>query len=532
MIKITVNQSVEDALERAFPRPEGAAYRALQKYIGVVESMINAALLRGLTAEEKKLGVYSISTSDLANKGGQIGSQKVRLHKWLREKNLEIVQTVVAGSKFTGKHSLVKLSSLVSVQDDVQAVAQGLAQATTDEEIDAYLSGDDVSNAALFDHLYPEYQVEWRPEKLTELFDWVPVDIASVKAYAVWLENQSQHIKGAKKDTALRQALTIIGVATHTRGYFVQRKKPSAFGRMYYEGTSVQGVNRELRRAMLGNCWEYDIRSSVTAWKMGFARSYLQDNGLDLNIKAHFPWSLLYLEEKADFMATVRHYVFDSHSPVPKDLQPALLKQAFTAISFGARQSGTGWLDPAGNWHNPALVEIIKNSDDRARFLADPCVQGFIKEQNTLDDYLFAKFKKHRPLLCNERYLQTDSGRLSKAKVMAYLYQHDETAVMYIVVQAAQAQGRAPIARVHDAIFFKTRLGADLKSSIEWQMREQTGNPYWHLTPEQLQRYQPMSLNAQREEQEHRSRIAEQERLAKGYVPKWLKLFGQDQPDR
>ena len=531
MIKITVDQSVEDALQRAFPRPQGAAYRALAKYVSALEAMINEAVLRGLTPEEKKLGTYSISTQDLANKGGQIGSQKTRVHKWLRENNMEIVQTVVTGSKFTGRYSQVKLSKLVTVTDDLQVLATGLAGATTDEEIDAYLSGDDVSNAALFDYLYPEYQVEWRPEKLTELFDWVPVDIPSVKAYVVWLETESKMIKGAKRDTALRQALTIIGVATHTHGFFVQRKKPSAFGRMYYEGTSVQNVNKELRRAMLGNCWEYDIRSSVIAWKMGFARSYLQDHGQALDIKAHFPWSLLYLEEKADFLGTIRHYVFTAASPAPKDLQLAVLKQAFTAISFGARQTATGWLDASGTWTNPALVEIIQNGGDRDRFLADPAVQGFVKEQGQLDDYLFAAFKERRPLLCHESYLQTDSGRLSKAKVLAYLYQHDETAVMNIVAEAARAQGRAPIARVHDAIFFKARLGAELKSTIEWQMREQTGNPYWHLTPEQLQRYQPMSLNAQREEQEHRSRIAEQERLAKGYVPKWPELFGQDQPD-
>jgi hypothetical protein len=237
------------------------------------------------------------------------------------------------------------------------------------------------------------------------------------------------------------------------------------------------------------------------------------------------------LEEKADFLGTIRHYVFTAASPVPKDLQLAVLKQAFTAISFGARQTANGWLDASGTWTNPALVEIIKNGADRDRFLADQAVQGFIKEQGLLDDYLFAAFKERRPLLCHEAYLQTESGRLSKAKVLAYLYQHDETAVMNLVVQAAQAKGRAPIARVHDAIFFKTRLGAELKSSIEWQMREQTGNPYWHLTPEQLQRYQPKSLNEQREEQEHRSRIAEQERLAQGYAPKWPELFGQDQPD-
>ena len=48
MIKITVDQSVEDALQRAFPRPHGAAYRALAKYVSAVEAMINEAVLRGL----------------------------------------------------------------------------------------------------------------------------------------------------------------------------------------------------------------------------------------------------------------------------------------------------------------------------------------------------------------------------------------------------------------------------------------------------------------------------------------------------
>jgi len=519
-------------MRQAFPKPAASAERALKKYVGVLEGMLTKSLQFARSPIQLKQDWYAISLQLLANNGGQIGPNKIRVHKWLRENNLALVETLEQGSAIAGRVSEIKLSKWVTAVNTLAVQGSVIATKTTDQALDDYLTGDPADNHALFNHLYPDYRKIKSAGLFDEVFDPLPVDVASLKAYIVWLSDSATKINAAEKAMALRQAKTILGAASVFNNVYLQRRKPSDFGRIYYEGTSIQNVNKELRRAVLGNCWEYDIRSSVTAWKMGFARSYLQDNGLDLNIKAHFPWSLLYLEEKADFMATVRHYVFNSHSPVPKDLQAALLKQAFTAISFGARQSGTGWLDPSGHWHNPALVEIIKNADDRARFLADPCVQGFIKEQNTLDDYLFAKFKKHRPLLCNERYLQTDSGRLSKAKVMAYLYQHDETAVMNIVVQAAQVQGRAPIARVHDAIFFKTRLGADLKDSIEWQMREQTGNPYWHLTPEQLQRYQPMSLNAQREEQEHRSRIAEQERLAKGYVPKWPELFGQDQPDR
>ena len=517
MIKLTVHESVEAALQKAFPKPAAAAKRALAKYIGVVESMLFDALQHGQTPEQRKLGLYEISLEQLANKGGQIGPKKIRVHKWLSDNDWDIVQTVIKGSKFSGQNSQVKLTSLVTVQNNLQVPAASLSAATTDEEIDAYLSGDDVSNIALFDHLYPEYNLEWREDKLRQLFDWVPVDIESVKAYVYWLETESKMIQGPKKDLALRQALSILGIAAVTKGYYLQRKKPSPFGRTYYEGTSVQNVNKELRRAMLGNCWEYDIRSSVVAWKMGYARGYLAASGLDQDLKKSFPATLLYLEDKADFMATVRHYVFPESSPVPKELRPKLLKQAFTAISFGARQTAKGWLDASGNWTNPALVEILQNTEDRMRFLADDTVKLFIKEQNALDDYLYDLLKKFHPELLLEKYLQTDSGRPSKAKVMAYLYQHGETHVMDIVRQVALANGHIPIANVHDAIFFKRRLGVELKSEIEWQMREQTGNPYWHLTPKQIERYTPRSLNAKREEQEHKDRMAIEQARAVAY---------------
>ena len=113
--------------------------------------------------------------------------------------------------------------------------------------------------------------------------------------------------------------------------------------------------------------------------------------------------------------------------------------------------------------------------------------------------------------------MQTDSGRPSKAKVLAYLHQHGETHVMNIVRQVAMANGRMPIANVHDAIFFKRALGVDLKSEIECQMREQTGNAFWHLTPKQIERYTPRSLNAEREEQDHKDRMKLEQARAAGY---------------
>jgi hypothetical protein len=291
---------------------------------------------------------------------------------------------------------------------------------------------------------------------------------------------------------------------------------------MYYEGTSVQNINKELRRAVLGNCWEYDIRSSVVAWKMGWAKQFVDSQGQGANLRKVFSATLNFLEDKDDFMGTVRYFTFGDSSPVPRELQLKLLKQAFTAISFGARKNSTGWQNEAGGWTNPALVDIIKNSSDREQFLADPSVQSYINEQAILDTHLYEMVKVQRRDLLSKSFLQTASGRPSKPKILAYLYQHDETEVMDIVCEVAAKHGREPIARVHDAIFFKQKLNVDLRHEIELTMQERTNNPYWRLTPKQLERYEPRYLDQLLDEAAHRQRIAQEEAHAVGYKsPFW-----------
>jgi hypothetical protein len=171
------------------------------------------------------------------------------------------------------------------------------------------------------------------------------------------------------------------------------------------------------------------------------------------------------------------------------------------------------------------LVAILKNQEERNRFFNDVTVRSFIREQNTLDNYLFDQFKRHHADLLQLPCLQTPSGRVSKAKVLAYLYQHGETQVMDIVRTAAAAHGRTPIANVHDAIFFKQRLGIELKAAIEQRMRAETGNAYWHLTAKELQRYESRHLDQQAEEALHRQRIAAEHAQALRYQPVGISEF-------
>ena len=517
MIEITVNPKVATGLKKAFPSPPNSSSRALSKYVNHLKGMLIDALSRGQTPLEMKFNLVSISLHELANKGGQIGKDKIRVHKWLQDNGLALVETVEIGSNLSGTVSKVKFTDLVTLTmpqltqpanttlvDDV-VIANDLLAATTQ------------ANADLFEHLYPDFDQCVANQTLEQVFDAVNVNMASIENYIAWLRDDAKLISASKRNHYLFQAQIILSVAKGKGGKYYQRKKPSDFGRLYYVGTSVQNVNKELRRAMLGNCWEYDIRSSVVAWKMGYSQACLDATNPTANVRSAFPWTLSYLENKTGFMNAVQYVVFGNTSELADELQVKILKQAFTALSFGARKTGTAWMDTNGGWVKPAIVEIIQVKEERERFLADVSVCGFIAEQNKLDAFLFDTFKEVRPDLLKLPYLQTQGGNPSKAKVIAFMYQHEETTVMDIVRCAVAEHGKTVLANVHDAIIVKQRLGADLKQEIEMRMQDQTANPYWRLGVKELRRFESDNKEAKLEEAAHKQRMQQLEAQAVGY---------------
>jgi hypothetical protein len=516
MIKLTVNPKVLTMLQQAFPMPIKSASKALAKYVNALEGLLLNALQRGISPAHRKMGLYPISLHDLANKGGRIGPLKLRLHKWLKDNHMELVETVEKGSKFSGEYSAVKLSRMVTLDDRLSVSSAAIAQIRTDRELDSYLTGEATDSRAVFDPLYPELE----PCSISgaeAAFHFAPVDIESLKAFVHWIGAGAEFGSNEKRQQILYQAKLVLAVSSINGAKFPQRIKLSPFGRTYYEGVSVQNVHKELRRAMLGNCWEYDMRSSVVAWKMGYARGLLLQANADADVRLYFPATTLYLEDKADFMSTVRYFTFAGNTVLSVDFQFGLIKQALTAISFGAKSTGSGWIDSSGGWKNPALVEILKKQSERDRFLADPTVKAFIEEQHALDDFIFGSVKKKSSELLALDCLQTASGRASKAKVLAYLYQHAETHAMDLICTVACQNGHTPIARVHDAVFFKSRLGPDLKQELEFSLHDATLNKYWHLSPKQLKRYTPVSIEAAQDELQHRQKIAVEERRAMDY---------------
>lgn len=516
MIKLTIDSQVLTKLQQAFPAPANSASRALAKYSRTLEGLLLSSVQRGLSPVQRKLGLYPISLHDLANKGGRIGSHKLRVHKWLKDNQLELVQTVEKGCKFSGAYSTVKLTKLATLEERVTVNSAVVSEIKSDRELDRYLSGDLEDSNAVFKHLYPELEPSLNPDSAMG-FDHVPVDVESLKAFILWVNKGVDFGSKERRQQVLTNAKLVLAVASINGNIFPQRIKLSPFGRTYYEGVSIQNVHKELRRAILGNCWEYDMRSSVVAWKMGYAKALLLRANVQPDVRAYFPATTLYLEDKTDFMSTVRYFTFGSDSVLTREFQTGLIKQALTAISFGAKSTGSGWIDTSGQWKNPALVNILMNKTERERFLAYPTIAAYIEEQRVLDDFLFSQAKTHLPSLMLEDCVRTASGRASKSKVLSYLYQHAETETMNLVCSVAHEYGHEPMARVHDAVFFSRRLGPDLKQEIELVLQQVTCNRYWHLSPKQLKRYTPVSIDSANEEYEHAQRIAAEELRAIEY---------------
>jgi hypothetical protein len=488
MFQITVNPKVLKALQTAFPKPANSAEKALAKYVRMLEDQLFKALHSNREPEDRKLDLYVIALREFSQKGPCLGPKKTRLHSWLNDNKLALVEAVKLGSNLTGQLSRVKLSKLIEIHDIAQRPALLISSTMTSDELDEVLTGTKADNQDLFARLYPDYYLYATDKQRLEVFDVLPVDIQSLKNFIVWLVEDADRFSQKDKALYLRQARTILGVALHTKGLYFQRKKPSEFGRMYYEGISIQSVHKELRRAILGDCWMYDVRSSVIAWKMQFANEYMAIMGIEEDFHRAFSASLLYLEDKRDFMATVIYETFDSSTKVPKELQPDLVKQGLTAIGFGAGLKSKGWKSRDGTWALPSMAEIFWNKNDRDRFVNNLTVKKFQQEQQALDNYLFSNAIAARPkFFASEMFKATKKP--SKSKVVAYLYQQSETKVMDVARSVLKQDKRPVIANIHDAIIIRKKLSADMKHEVELQMQEQTGNKYWRLAASHLEPY-------------------------------------------
>lgn len=305
------------------------------------------------------------------------------------------------------------------------------------------------------------------------------------------------------------------------------KKNPSHFGRMYYTGRlNVQSMHKILRHAMLGDCYEYDIRSSVVAWKLGFAWYICDRNGITPEeFTKSFKICLAYLGDKKTFRETIRQKTFGNSTAISEDKQLDVVKQALTAISFGARKTTQGWIDKNGDKFNPAIVNIIADDTARLNFYACQEAAEYMEENKRMDAIITEYAKENDPALLNDTEFRTEKGRFSNSKLMSYLYQQSESIVMDIVRKEVKAVYKKILANVHDAIYINEKLHSADKKRIEMLMRRKTGLQFWYLDEEKISGYKGISDEVRKEELAHKLFMQQQEQLAKGHKPPFTQVL-------
>jgi uncharacterized protein Usg len=514
-IKLTVSDVVLDAMKRAMPKTNKAEL-ALNKFVNVLEQHLEQSLMHMDDNMYKFFKHFYVSTHNLSLEVGQfvIDGKRQYLDKWLGSKGLHLIRVIKPGQK-GGDYSTVCLTEHVQMND---AMDINQLRKKTIDELDALLNDKSLTDTDFFYKFFPDFLTMTKAQ-INKHYDLCPINVKSLNQFIVFLTKRAKMMNTVKKQMLIRQAKAIARIAQAGINTLPMKKHASYFGRTYYTGRlNVQSIRKILRHAMLGDCYEYDIRSSVVAWKLGFAWQICNRNEITpKEFNSNFKTCLTYLGDKKKFRETVRLNTFGNGSNISLDMQLDVVKQALTAISFGARKTAQGWIDKSGNKFNPAIVKIIADQTARNNFYDCTQAASYIDENKRMDDIITEYAKENAPELLNNTELQTASGRISKSKLMSYLYQQSESIVMDIVRREVTAVYKNILANVHDAIYIDAKLHSADKKRIELVMRRETGLQFWYLDEDKISGYKGISDEVRKEELAHKEFIKQQEQLAQGY---------------
>lgn len=379
---------------------------------------------------------YYIDQTQIQNNLGTIQVAKDRFYVWKTFQSFpeRVFSIVQVGSNLNKEYSMAQAH---------YSMEEILLQAGTPEE------------------LWQEvYQKQFSKEILTKDYDVVAIDQHSLANYIKSnLANDRNNPREVETlDRNLKHAQKIYMLADAGGGDLIQIRNPSAFGRMYYKGPNLQNTPKIVRHAALGNCHEYDIESSVFAWKLSWFQQICQAHGTKISM----PATLEYLDHKRAIRKRLAQTVFGSTDSG----YVGIMKEFITAIGFGAPLRGIGYVAD-NKYQKPALAQIItaKNRLDAA--MADPWVQEFYQEQNNMNDAIVALARVN---MADELKLVTElwekgGKKLKTNSVVSYLYQHAEREILDWAEEFCA--GSEVLLTVHDCIYtFKSVDLAEFRSGL------------------------------------------------------------------
>lgn len=323
------------------------------------------------------------------------------------------------------------------------------------------------------------YKKHFAQEILDQQYDIAQIDLRSLNNYI----KSNQAIDRAGKSPAqaqeldrnLKHAQKIHMLASAADGELIQIHSPSSFGRKYYSGPNLQNTPKIVRHAALGNCHEYDIESSVFAWKLSRIRKIAQEH----NTTVSMPATLEYLDHKSAIRRRLAQAVFGSTEPGYINI----IKEFITAIGFGAPLRGVGYVADQ-KYQKPALSQIITAKTKLDLAMQDSWVKQFYDEQTEMNDVLvvLAKITMLDELQAVPELWDKSGTRLKTNSLVSYLYQHAEREILDWAEQFCASSD--VLLTVHDCIY--TRHPIDL---VEFRVGLRQHGEYFKCSHEQHRAY-------------------------------------------
>lgn len=480
MIKLSYDPSVLIALHKAFPKPPNSAQKALDKYIKLLEGLFHTSMFKRSTFAQN-FKAYDIPLTPINRRGPTIKNKNIRVHRWLEKNGVALLVNLrPSASNLTGEHALLKPTKLLTVSN---------ADLLFDLRFLSPIQLNDYFSTLTQDWIdkVNDYQDEYltsSPSDKLKLFFTTEVDVDSLKNYMRKVVKKSVGLNRTQEASTIYQAEYILRIAQVNNGKLHQKIDKKAFGRTYYEGLSVTNVSKQLREAFLGDSWEYDSKSCSTAWKMAFAQEWHDLKKRKKSMREMFNAMTWYLEEKSKFFQHVINHTFQQSTLTHAD-KTDMVKEAMTALGFGAKLSVGTWLGMNGEEKLTSLYEVFeKDMGALNRFVNCPIVQKFNKEQQILNKYIVEKFSvdaQWRVDMDLERQRKNMKDDFSQAQKVVWLFQHAETIMMKLVRDELQKLGKTVLANVHDAIVVRQRLTASELLAIEQVVRTSTKVGYFAL---------------------------------------------------
>jgi hypothetical protein len=466
---------------KAFPRyTQEKAEKKLFKYIKTLERLMRRSKLNK-QHKRKNQKTYELEARILWDKTGQLGTEKKRVHQWLIENRVPLVINTSISQKPTKELAKFRTTSLLTVKNESLL---DLLRSMSPTEFDYFLSNpsqDDIDEIN-------DYLKEFRSLSIAEQdeqYDIVQVDIESLKNYLKKLANKKVFIEYFKQEADADSAEYILRIAQLNNGQLPQLKFKSDFGRNYYKNLSVQTVSKRVREAFLGDSWEYDCKSCSASWKMAFAREWHDSKKRPSKSFEDSVCGLtLYLEYKSEFFDEVIDRTYLAEYPYSHEHKISVIKEAMTAIGFGAKLTMGSWKASDGEIKSSSLLQVFEEDTTLLhRFIDCTIVREYNDEQSNLNKFIVDKFSTDSMWIAELEASRKNRNRkpYKQNQKISWLFQHAETLMMDIVRDELQKLGKTVLANVHDAIVVRERLTKSELLAIENLVKSKTTVEYFAL---------------------------------------------------